>query len=264
MEQHGVEEPALLRRERLHVLLRQVCRAGVEGERRHADFLIRLEPGVGLGARTCDPHLSGAGELVQVGEGHLREMHLEPAVKPHARFLRRHHMALHLAHCAISTDQVEACEDSREREHDRARRIGPCRQMGLALHEQCDVQREGGEGGEAAEDAGREEGARLLGDIELQRQEAGEHAHDEATGHVDDERMPRKVRSQHPARPDVDAMARCGADAAAEGNPQDHHVKCRSLCFRPPDPTIPQGPVKSMRGGLARVIPLPPPGEREG
>ena len=70
------------------------------GERRHADFLVGLEPGVGLGAGARHAHLAGAGELVQVGEGHLREMHLEPAVQPHAGFFRRDDVAPDLVHAA--------------------------------------------------------------------------------------------------------------------------------------------------------------------
>ena len=53
--------------------------------------------------------------------------------------------------------------------------------------------------------------------------------------HVDHERVPGKLRTQQAARPDVDAIACCGTDAAAEGDPQNDHVPCGafSRCHGP-------------------------------
>ena len=64
--------------------------------------------------------------------------------------------------------------------------------------------------------------ARLMSDVELQRYQLGQHAHDEAAKDVDDRRVPRELGAEHAARPDIDAVARRRPDGAAECNPEHH------------------------------------------
>ena len=99
---HRLEKLAFLSGQRLHVGLGRIRRTLVEGQRRNADFLLRLKPGVGLGAATRHAHLASAGELVQIGECHLREMHLEPAVKAHPCLIGGDDVAFHFIHCAAA------------------------------------------------------------------------------------------------------------------------------------------------------------------
>ena len=60
----------------------------VDAERRHADHLAGLDARVRLGAAAVDAHLAGAQQFLQMAEAQPREMRLEPAVEPHARFAR--------------------------------------------------------------------------------------------------------------------------------------------------------------------------------
>ena len=59
-----------------------------------------LEPRIGLGPAAVDPHLPGADQLLQMPERHLREMHAEPAVEPHAVFVARDGLLPDAAHAA--------------------------------------------------------------------------------------------------------------------------------------------------------------------
>ena len=100
VDHHRVEQAAFLGGKRFDIGLGRIGGALVEGQRRHADFLVRLQPGVGLDAACTHAHLAGAGQLVEIGEGHLREMHLEPAVEAHPRFLGGDDVAFDFTHCA--------------------------------------------------------------------------------------------------------------------------------------------------------------------
>jgi hypothetical protein len=57
-------------------------------ECRDADALPRFEAGAGFHPAAVDAYLALAEELLQVAEGKVREMLLEPAVKAHAGFVR--------------------------------------------------------------------------------------------------------------------------------------------------------------------------------
>ena len=100
VDHHAVEEAALLACQRLDVGLGRIRRTRVEGQRRHPDLLLGLQPRAGLGPRAAHPHLARAGQLVEIGECHLRKMDLEPAVKAHPRLVGGDDMALHFGHCA--------------------------------------------------------------------------------------------------------------------------------------------------------------------
>jgi hypothetical protein len=72
----------------------------IEVQRRHPDHLARFKPRVGLHPRTIHPHLAGAQQLRQLAVTERREMHLEPAVQPHALFSALDVYLLYAAHCS--------------------------------------------------------------------------------------------------------------------------------------------------------------------
>ena len=57
-------------------------------QRRDADGLTGGEPGIGFHPPAFDPHLPTAQQLLQMAEGKVGIMGLEPAVEPHALFIR--------------------------------------------------------------------------------------------------------------------------------------------------------------------------------
>ena len=92
----GVALPAHgARRDRTLALL-------VDAERRHADHLAGLDARVRFGAAAIDAHLAGAQQLLQMPEAQPREMRLEPAIEPHARFARFNRYLFDTCHIASS------------------------------------------------------------------------------------------------------------------------------------------------------------------
>ena len=102
VQHHLVKQAALGGGQRLDIGLGRIGGTRVEGQRRHADFLIRFQAGVGFATPCPNAHLAGAGELVQIGESHLREMQLEPAVKAHPRLFGRDGVAFYFGHCVTA------------------------------------------------------------------------------------------------------------------------------------------------------------------
>src|SRR5699024_9419352 len=84
-----------------------------------------------------------------------------------------------------------------------------------------DVEREGGEGGEAAENAGGDEQAEFVRGVETARQQLDEEAHGQRAGYVDGHRAPWEGRAEQPQRQTVDEMTRGGSDGAAGGDEED-------------------------------------------
>ncbi len=75
----------------------------VDLERRDANRLARLDARIGFHSATIDANLAGAQELLQMAKAKAREMNLEPAVEPHARFAGLHHYLFDACHNLAST-----------------------------------------------------------------------------------------------------------------------------------------------------------------
>ena len=59
-------------------------------DRRHAQLLAGLQPGIGLHPLAVDAHLARAQQLLEVGIAHVRKMHAEPAVEAQPRLVALH------------------------------------------------------------------------------------------------------------------------------------------------------------------------------
>src|SRR5208283_6065592 len=103
---------------------------------------------------------------------------------------------------------------------DRAADIKRAKPRLPALIEQGGVERKSRKSGVAAENPGEREQARVLrpGLIGAKSEIAGDQAHDQRTGHIDEERAPRKIRPQQPGREEVYGVTQAAAEPGAEKN----------------------------------------------
>src|ERR1051325_3424183 len=97
---------------------------------------------------------------------------------------------------------------------------------------QRDIEREGREGGVAAEDAGGEEQPRVLRGTALEGEVGGEQAHRERAGHVLEQRRIGKRGAEQACRSEIDAVAQCCAETAAEKYDQKAHSPSLPKCGR--------------------------------
>ena len=67
-------------------------------QRRNADDLPRLDPGFSFRAGGSDPDLPGAQQFLEMPEGQIRKVRLEPAIKPHPGFIFFHFARGNAAH----------------------------------------------------------------------------------------------------------------------------------------------------------------------
>jgi len=70
----------------------------VDVHRRHSDGLAGVHPAVGLDPAAIDADLPGSEQLLQLREAETGKMRLEPAIEPHARFLRIYLYELYARH----------------------------------------------------------------------------------------------------------------------------------------------------------------------
>ena len=98
----------------------QTRRAGLAcADRRHADRLPRLEPGVGLHPAAVDPHLPGAQQLLEMPEADIGIVGAEPAIEAHPRLVRADRDRLELCHDVRSTAPAAGCHARRSRSRQR-------------------------------------------------------------------------------------------------------------------------------------------------
>ena len=110
---------------------------------------------------------------------------------------------------------------------DRSREIDRRRRIVVPLHQQQNVCREGGERGEAAENADSEKGAEVIADRPKQRHRSDQKPHDEAAEHVDDQRAVGKaVKAKQVPGSDAGEIARARANGAAR---RDAEKCCHGL-----------------------------------
>src|SRR5581483_7104259 len=89
-------------------------------------------------------------------------------------------------------------------------------QAGRSGTNEDDIEREGGKGRIAAEDAGGNEEARVANARALHHEPASDEAHHQRAGHVDDEGVVRKTRTHEACHPDIHEVADHAADAGAD------------------------------------------------
>ena len=152
----------------------------VDAERRHAHHLAGLDARVGLGAAAIDADLAGAQQLLQMAEAQAREMRLEPAIEPHARLAGFHRYLFDACHL-VPTILSAAVQPRLRTNHNPAKSasreittlpsgIGERLARRAPLPQHREIEREGGKGGEAAKDAGRDEQPQLVRRVEAARQ----------------------------------------------------------------------------------------------
>ena len=102
---------------------------------------------------------------------------------------------------ARAPKQGQAEEQCDKAGNDRTDDISGGEAIGMAFDQQCGIEREGRESREPAEDAGGEEQPHVLGDARAEGEIAGQQAHRERAGDVDDQRPERKTEAEQPGAP---------------------------------------------------------------
>ena len=117
-------------------------------------------------------------------------------------------------------EQRQADEDCSDADDDGRKDVGGGLAVGVAFDQHGRIEAEGGEGGEAAEDPGREEQPHVLAHAGAIGEIARQQPHREGSGQVDEQGPERKAVAEQSRRADVRAVAQGSADSGAQEDDQ--------------------------------------------